>query len=42
MKKTILSAFMAFGVTLGASMSFGQNNLPKALIGTPDVYQYYF
>jgi hypothetical protein len=42
MKKTFLTAFLAFGVMLSASVSFGQTTLSKALIGTPDEYQDYF
>lgn len=42
MKKNLISALAAFGVMLGASVSWGQNMLPKAVIGTPDEYQDYF
>lgn len=41
MKKTFLTAFLAFGVMVGASMSLGQSNAPTCL-RYPDKNQGYF
>lgn len=41
MKKTFLTAFLAFGVMVGASISFGQSNAPTCL-KYPDKNQGYF